>query len=144
MKSIIKSRLFLFIICAIFFTGFGALAASLNAREINYKDNKSVADAIDDLYSAAENYDCVKGTFTCTSCNTQEGQELNLGFEPSIMYIHSYDFSRYIAFNTNINATKTYYYSNGAGSANLTSWFTFDNDIILHSFSTAWKNINYQ
>lgn len=178
-----KKNILLVLVTAIITVGITAFAFTYNANDIGYKDNKTVSDALDSLYTTAnttvanlentnaallqenetitaqnssltnqvavlqnqvDNSDCVSGTFKCTSCTTVGGQNLNIGFEPNIIYIYSYDFSRYLSFNKNIDATKAYYYSSRTGDGNISNWFSFENDINLHSFNSVWNGGNYQ
>ena len=61
MKNIFKSRLFIFIITAIVFTGVGVYAATINSSDVSYTPSDSnwnvsnVADAIDELYTMKGN-----------------------------------------------------------------------------------------
>ena len=50
--KILRNRLFQFIITAIVFASIGVIASNINATDVEYKNNKTVSDALDELYSS--------------------------------------------------------------------------------------------
>ena len=70
MRKILKSKIFLFILTAIIFTGIGVFAATtVSSHDITYK-NTTVEDAIDDLYSKAKPE--YSGTTTITPTTAEQ------------------------------------------------------------------------
>ena len=56
MKKILKSRIFLVLVTAIVFTGISVYATGqILASDVDYKDGKKVSQALDELYSKANN-----------------------------------------------------------------------------------------
>lgn len=125
------------------------IAANINASNIHYKDDKMIDEALDDLYLIANNYDCVSGTFICTTCNTSSGQEV-LDFKPSTFVTRWYDGNNGEVvhyYNKNISENYVYnwvkenntYTANMSNSTVVNKYFS-NSKLVLHDFSSIWVN----
>ena len=135
-------------------------------KKSNGEDITNVKDAIDELYGKSNttiselnsqitslqtqlavfnNAQCISGNFKCSSCSTSGGQDIGINFEPSIIYIHSNDFGRFIGFNNSIDSTNVYYRTPSSNSYDQkNSLLYMNNNLILHNFGSAWEGINFQ
>ena len=81
MKKVLKSRIFIFTLTAIIFSGFGVLASQIFARDVSY-GNTNVESALDDLYSKAGNIKKSNETLQYNTTNT-----LTYPFSPNYINI---------------------------------------------------------
>ena len=103
--KIFKNSIFTFILGAIIFGSIGVVASQLFATSVKYEpewkksngeDIKNVSEAIDELYTLAANNDCIKGSFTCTSCTTSAGQKI-VDYTPSMFLVYGNENSKFTA-----------------------------------------------
>ena len=71
MKRIFSSKLFLVIATAIIFTGIGVFADGILASDITYKNNKTVEQALNDLYDIKDHIETGSLNITFSKYNWQ-------------------------------------------------------------------------
>ena len=81
MIRILKSRLFTFILGLVIASSISGIVYALNATSVDYKNNKNVSEAIDDLYNMASTYKNLSIPTTVSANNLLDGETAydNLG-----------------------------------------------------------------
>ena len=111
MKKVLNSKLFIFIVTAIVFTGIGAFAATqITAADIEYATNVSVKDKLDDLYTTQSttvtNLQSANSTLTTANESlTSENQTLTTNYNN----LNSQYNSLLTDYNTNVSGTTVYH-----------------------------------
>ena len=145
MKKILNSKIFIFLLGFVVASAIGVYA--INANDITYHDS-TLDTVLDDLYSKTHS-NCISGSFTCTNCNTSEGQEI-LSFKPSsfVLYTLSNNTRRVWHYNENITGNQLQYYG---GTSSTSAFFGVDaltkyikNDKLwLSNFSNDFNNLTF-
>ena len=95
MKKILKNPIFMFILGAIIFSSVTVIASSLSAKDITYKENKTVENALDELYIAANKEILNSLTITLKS------ESYSTRYSNAILNISTSSFNNYKYFKIN-------------------------------------------
>jgi len=148
MKRMIKNPIFMFILGAVLFSSItGVAAATFLASDISYtpKDTNwnvnNVKDAIDELYVKANANDCIAGSFKCTTCNTNDGQEV-LNFKPSRFILYDINSDSFVhIYDSSLSTTNKYFLAAGNSSLYSDDWsgnYSMNNNLKVKNIDSRY------
>jgi len=145
MKKVLSSKLFLILITAIICITGTTYASQIFASNISYNDT-TVGQALDDIYSKLNHYDCVTSNFVWSQSDKENGKIL-VDFAPSYFVIFTNNASTgdtIFYYNKDVNSTQYYHLninSNPLQVVNLSSGaFSINNNLKVQLSSNNWLN----
>ena len=145
MKKVLNSRLFLVLITAIICITGTVYATQVSASNINY-GNKTVAQALDDIYGKLIHYDCVTGSVLWTQTEKENGKVI-ADFEPSYFVVFANNANTgdtVFYYNKDVDATKYYHLNINSNPLQLTNIvggaFSINNNLKIQLTSNNWLN----